>query len=1143
MSELTPDEVRRRRLARLEGGVSNSTPVKESKPAVEQDTPVTSRKGETSQTPTNLEDEPDCAMQSLDSGLGSQLLQSLDSGLGSQGDSLPQSMEVDSQPADEGSFSQMDVDSGIENPEMEELEKKEKMSKELSTTSQENMISIICRIFRVSYKEPQEGTFFLQELSADYQADPIQFYQSFEDLISQILMEVLVSHASGDKENESKLTQILSKNYDTVPPGFTAIPEETLQMSQGRESQIITYLLETFNLINVEERTLGKKATQPPVSELLSNVRHQCVRHCILVLQGTITRPRVPSHISRLVPFMLYAKIPRSFLQELIQSTYQDKDTFKSVMKPILIGLMQAAQICGLDSENFLLPLKALSELVTIKCGNKRPICNLVVELDNWMSPPITAAVGREIEKLSFLGAFFSLSVFAEDNTKVVDKYYSGPNLTHEGTRLTHQTLRHILSNVRVELYTIAHTMLVNAETREKTLVYLATILQRNQKRAQMQAEAALLAGDGYMLNVLVVLQQLSVKIQLEKVNVMYPFHPKSRIDISQETRMRASTQEAIEWAQKIDPSTWEEPKFSTECYFLTLLCHHLALLPTCRFYSKRLRAIREVSRLTEEIQSTESQWKGTPSEARKKLLLEKYKAQFKKLVQAKACADGGLLDEAVLRGSYRFYGQVMQMVLNLVKVKGQSISLPLPTEVAMEFASLPEWYMEDIAEFILFIVQFSPNILQDTCLPTVITFLVVFVSSANYIHNPYLVAKLIEVLFVLNPAIQEKTKQVFEDITLHPMSSRHLVPALMNFFTDIETTGASSEFYDKFSIRYHISIIFKSLWEIPSHKQVMVQQSSEGKDFVRFVNMLMNDTTFLLDESLDCLKRIHEIQEATKDKEAWNSQSEEEQQRRLKQLETDERQCRSYLTLANEMLEMFHYLTRDIKTPFLRPELVARLAAMLNFNLQQLCGPKCKNLKVENREKYGFEPRKMLSQLASIYLHLDSEELAAAIAADERSYRKELFDDAITKMRQYNIMTSTELSRFCDMLERVESIMVQNKQKELDTEDAPDEFRDPLMMTIMKDPVILPPSGTIMDRPIIERHLLNSQTDPFNLYTSRCRRKIRVMMVVVVIDEDGVDDDGCDGGGNGDDVVVIQMMIDYWDDYWDEENYYGEDD
>lgn len=36
---------------------------------------------------------------------------------------------------------------------------------------------------------------------------------------------------------------------------------------------------------------------------------------------------------------------------------------------------------------------------------------------------------------------------------------------------------------------------------------------------------------------------------------------------------------------------------------------------------------------------------------------------------------------------------------------------------------------------------------------------------------------------------------------------------------------------------------------------------------------MLINDITYLLDESLDALKAIHETQEAMKDKETWNSQ------------------------------------------------------------------------------------------------------------------------------------------------------------------------------------------------------------------------------------------------------------------------------
>lgn len=175
-------------------------------------------------------------------------------------------------------------------------------------------------------------------------------------------------------------------------------------------------------------------------------------------------------------------------------------------------------------------------------------------------------------------------------------------------------------------------------------------------------------------------------------------------------------------------------------------------------------------------------------------------------------------------------------------------------------------------------------------------------------------------------------------------------------------------------------------MWDSPVHRASIVNESNNGKQFVKFINMLMNDTTFLLDESLESLKRIHEVQELMSDTTAWSALSQEQQQSRTRQLAADERQAKSYLTLAKETVAMFHYLTVDIKEPFLRPELVGRLCAMLNFNLQQLCGPKCKNLRVRTQQKYGWQPRTLLSQLVDIYLHLDCDNFAAALASDEVS-------------------------------------------------------------------------------------------------------------------------------------------------------------
>ena len=47
---------------------------------------------------------------------------------------------------------------------------------------------------------------------------------------------------------------------------------------------------------------------------------------------------------------------------------------------------------------------------------------------------------------------------------------------------------------------------------------------------------------------------------------------------------------------------------------------------------------------------------------------------------------------------------------------------------------------------------------------------------------------------------------------------------------------------------------------------------------------------------------------------------------------------------------------------------------------------------------------------------------------------------------------------------------------------EAPEEFFDPIMSEIMSDPVNLP-SGNVMDRENIMRHLMSDATDPFSRF------------------------------------------------------------
>ena len=80
---------------------------------------------------------------------------------------------------------------------------------------------------------------------------------------------------------------------------------------------------------------------------------------------------------------------------------------------------------------------------------------------------------------------------------------------------------------------------------------------------------------------------------------------------------------------------------------------------------------------------------------------------------------------------------------------------------------------------------------------------------------------------------------------------------------------------------RYHISHLFKGLWESALHRQAFVNESKSGKQFVKFVNFFLNDTTYLLDECLEYLKRIHETQVLMMDDSGWNALTQEAQQSR----------------------------------------------------------------------------------------------------------------------------------------------------------------------------------------------------------------------------------------------------------------------
>lgn len=82
-------------------------------------------------------------------------------------------------------------------------------------------------------------------------------------------------------------------------------------------------------------------------------------------------------------------------------------------------------------------------------------------------------------------------------------------------------------------------------------LNFLAVLLKHNEKRAQIQVQERNVAGDGFMLNFLSIMQMLAVKVKLDKIDSYYPFHPSSVIDIKNDTRLKFTSQEVTDWLEE----------------------------------------------------------------------------------------------------------------------------------------------------------------------------------------------------------------------------------------------------------------------------------------------------------------------------------------------------------------------------------------------------------------------------------------------------------------------------------------------------------------------------------------------------------------------------------------------------------------
>jgi ubiquitin conjugation factor E4 B len=240
---------------------------------------------------------------------------------------------------------------------------------------------------------------------------------------------------------------------------------------------------------------------------------------------------------------------------------------------------------------------------------------------------------------------------------------------------------------------------------------------------------------------------------------------------------------------------------------------------------------------------------------------------------------------------------------------------------------------------------------------------------------------------------------------------------------------------------------------------------------------MLLNDATYVLDEAFTKFPKMRTLERELED----SSLSTEDRQKREEELQTLGNQATSYMQLANETLEMMKLFTEALSEAFTMPEIVSRLASMLNYNLETLAGKKAAaELNVSQKDKYHFRPIQLISDFVEIYLNLGSSPIFIdAVAADGRSYKPEVLDKVSKILTSRHQRDPADMAKWDRLKAKFLLAKQQLDQAELDLGDIPPEFEDPIMGDLMKDPVLLP-SQHIVDRSTILQHLLSDPMDPF---------------------------------------------------------------
>jgi len=603
------------------------------------------------------------------------------------------------------------------------------------------------------------------------------------------------------------------------------------------------------------------------------------------------------------------------------------------------------------------------------------------------------------------------------------------------------------------------------------------------------------LASDGFMLNLGSTLLRMCIPMTEDqaKMNKVDPTYTAKITTVSEDRRLAGVHMKGLPGetclvglgeAEREKRETSASYNFPTEIFFMAHKTLDLGFRPV---QEKFIKLNQELSRLQAAYRDA-AQVGGVAAEQ----VQGRMEAAMQKYLSLKAA----LLEPSTMGHQTSLMASTASWLVKLST--GDADKLPTgqmsEEESPAVLACVPEFLIENLCEHLLLVKRFNPGHFEQfgTKLGNILMIILCYMDQPALLRNPHLRARLAESLECLLPSHEVQgmpnnlgsyqRQALFQD---HKHSLR-IAEAILHVFVSIEETGQAVEFEQKFSYRRPMYDVIKYIWELDQFKEKLNQLAQQAERdiesehpplFLRFLNLLINDAIFLLDEGLNYMKQI---QEKEAEREGWTSLPPNERAEAERGFQHMSQLARYHNLMGGETIGVMEMLTSSITAVITHPTLSDRLAAMLNYFLKTLTGPERKSFKVSNLEKYSFKPGEVVTQITQIYLHLESSPtFLQSICGDGRSYSSSLF--SMTEAVLVKIGRADLATALANIAAKVKTASTALAHEEELLADCPDDFLCPIMSIIMMDPVLLPSSKQIVDRSTIARHLLSDQSDPFN--------------------------------------------------------------